>query len=402
MDKKYLTDKQRGERMNPVLLKNCKLINFDNYNTSKKDILIKDGKIQEVSDNIYFESNTLKIINVKEQYVIPGFIDCHTHIGIIEEATGKLGMDNNETSNPVTPHLRGIDAINPFDIAFKDAVRSGITCVMSGPGSDNAVGGLNCVIKTHGKIIDKMVIKNPHGLKIALGENPISCYGKNEKCPVTRMGTVGLIRELFMKAQDYMVQKEQNKLKERDIKLEAVLPLLKGELTLRAHAHRADDIVSAIRIAEEFNIKKVVIEHGTEANLVSDYLKEKNVPVAFGPMLTPRIKMELRKRNYSSALHLVEAGVKIALITDHPYNSIDQLRSVALLAVSEGLKPLDALKAITINGAEILGCDDRIGKLEPGYDADIVILSADPFDMVNSKVMATIINGEIVFERTKE
>ncbi|ADK16051.1 MULTISPECIES: amidohydrolase [Clostridium] len=386
--------------MNPILLKNCLLTNYHDYSKFTKDILITHGKIQQIADTIDFQCENLKTIDVKEQYVLPGFVDCHTHIGIIEEATGKLGLDNNETSNPVTPHLRAIDAINPLDIAFKDAVKAGVTCVMSGPGSNNPVGGLNTVLKTHGNIIDNMIVKDPYGLKIAFGEDPMCCYGNKGNCPVTRMAVAALIRELFMRAQDYMEQKEQGKIKERNIRLEAVIPLLKGDMFLRAHAHRADDIITAIRIAEEFNIKKLVIEHGTEAHLVSDYLKEKNIPVAFGPMLTPRIKMELRKRNYSSALHLVEAGIKVALMTDHPYNSIDQLRPVALLAVSEGLKPLDALKSITTNAAEILGCDNRIGKIKTGYDADIIILNGDPLDMVNTKVVKTIINGEIVFERT--
>lgn len=385
--------------MNSILLKNCLLINFNDYSKFTKDILINHGKIQQVANNIDFQCEGLKIIDVKEQYVLPGFIDCHTHIGIIEEATGKLGIDNNETSNPVTPHLRAIDGINPLDIAFKDAVKAGVTCVMSGPGSNNAVGGLNTVLKTYGDVIDNMIVKDPYGLKIAFGEDPMCCYGNNGNCPVTRMGISSLIRELFMRAQDYMVQKEKGIIKERNIRLEAVIPLLKGDIFLRAHAHRADDIVSAIRIAEEFNIKKLVIEHGTEAYLISDYLREKDVPVAFGPMLTPRIKMELRKRNYGSALRLTEAGVKIALMTDHPYNSIDQLSPIALLAVSEGLKPLDALKSITINAAQILGCDNRIGAIKEGYDADIIILNGDPLDMVNTKVVKTIINGEIVFER---
>lgn len=387
--------------MRTLLLKNCLIVDMNNYSTIKKDILIKDGRIIRIDDNIIFESDGLQILEVREKYVLPGFIDCHTHIGIIEEATGKLGLDNNETSNPVTPHLRGIDAINPMDIAFKDAVKSGVTCVMSGPGSNNPVGGLNAVLKTHGKIIDNMIVKNPSGLKIALGEDPMGCYGTKDKCPVTRMGIAALIRELFMKAQDYLYLKESGRLEKRDIQLEAIIPLLKGEMILRAHAHRADDIVTAVRIAEEFNIKKLVIEHGTDAHEVKEFLKEKNVPVAFGPMLTPRIKMELRKRNYSSILHLVEAGVKVALMTDHPYNSIDQLRSIATLAISEGLSPLEALKSITINPAQILECDNRIGSLKEGNDADIIILNGEPFDIKNTKVIITIINGEIVFDRSK-
>lgn len=280
--------------MGKLLLKNCLLFDMNNYNTMKKDILIKEDKIIRIDDNIAFQSEDLRTLEVAEKYVLPGFIDCHTHMGI-----------------------------------------------------------------------------------------------------------TALIRELFMKAQDYMYLKENGKIQKRDIQLESIIPVLKGDIILRAHAHRADDIVTAIRIAEEFNIKKLVIEHGTEAHEVKEFLREKNVPVAFGPMLTPRIKMELRKRNYSSALHLIEAGVKVALITDHPYNSIDQLRAIAALAVSEGLSPLDALKSITINPAQILECDNRIGSLKEGNDADIIILNGKPFDIANTKVAITIVNGEIVFDRSR-
>lgn len=380
--------------MSMLLLKNCLVFEITTGTTNKSDLLIQDEKIKEIDKEINL--HIPHVIDIKEKYVLPGFIDCHTHLGIIEEATGKIGVDNNETSDPITPHLRGIDAINPLDISFADAVKSGVTAVMSGPGSDNAVGGQSALLKTHGKIIDKMVLKNPVGIKVAFGENPLSTYGKNSKCPVTRMGTAALIRELFMKTQDYIEKKEQNKLSERDIKLEAIIPLLKGELPLRAHAHRADDIATAIRIAEEFNIKKLVIEHGTEAHLIKEYLKEKNIPVAFGPMLTPRIKMEMRRRNYSSALELAEAGIKVALITDHPFNSIDQLRTVALLAISEGLNPMDAIRALTINPSEIVECQDRIGQLKAGYDADITVFNGNPLNL-NSKVAFTIINGCIVY-----
>jgi imidazolonepropionase-like amidohydrolase len=385
--------------MAALLLKNCLVIDTENKKDFIKDILIENGKIKRISEKAIDETDDMKVVDVRERYVIPGFIDCHTHLGIIEEATGKIGVDNNETSDPVTPELRAIDAVNPFDIAFMDAVKCGITTVMTGPGSNNAVGGQNIVVKTAGNIIDDMVVKSPSGLKIALGENPLSTYGVNKKCPVTRMGTAALIRELFMKAQDYMVQKEQGKIKERDIKLEAVVPLLQGKIILRAHAHRADDIVTAVRIADEFNIKNIVIEHGTEANLVKEFLKQKNIPVAMGPMLSPRIKMELKRRHYSSTYELIEAGIKVAIITDHPFNSIDQLRSVMLLATAEGgLDPYDGLKCLTANPADILQCGDRIGKLEEGYDADLTIFSVSPLEL-NSKIDITIINGRIVYSR---
>jgi imidazolonepropionase-like amidohydrolase len=379
-----------------ILLKNGLHTDMENGTISKIDMLIENGKIKNISKFINYEDPQLTTIDLNERYVYPGFVDCHTHIGIIEEGTGKLGMDNNEDSNPVMPELRAIDGINPQDMAFKDAVRHGITCVMSGPGSHNPVGGQNIAIKTAGNIIDKMILKNPLGLKISFGEEPINTYGTQGKCPVTRMATAALIRELFLRTQDYMQKKDSGKLKERDMKLEAVIPLLTGDLYLRAHAHRADDIITAIRIAEEFKIEKLVIEHGTEAHLVMDYLKERNVPVAFGPMLTPRIKMELIKRNYSSALKLVEGGIKIALITDHPYNSIDQLRSVAILATSEGLNPLESIKSITINPAEMMGCEDRVGKLKEGNDADIVVLDKYALDIM-AKVKLTIIDGNVVF-----
>ena len=380
--------------MKGLLLKNCIVFDMN----KKMDILIEEGKISHIAPSISEKDFDLDVMDIRENYVLPGLIDCHTHLGIIEEATGKIGIDNNETSDPVTPHLRGLDAINPFDIAFGDAVRSGITTVMSGPGSNNAVGGHNLAMKTHGKIIDKMLVKSPVGFKIALGENPISTYGKNDKSPVTRMGIAALIRELFMRTQDYMAQKEQGSLKERNIQLEAVIPLLKGEIPLRAHAHRADDIATAIRIADEFNIKMLVVEHGTEANLIKDYIKEKNVYIAYGPMLTPRTKMELKRRNYDSVLELSTYGVKTALMTDHPYNSIDQLRAVTILAISEGLSVETAYKCLTIHPAEILMCEDRIGKLSIGYDADITVFDGFPFD-INAKVIYTLINGVPVYKR---
>lgn len=380
-----------------VLLKNGLL--FDGVTGQYKlaDILIEGTKISRVSPKIEKEKE-IQTVDLKESFILPGLIDCHTHVGIIEEGSGKVGVGNNEISDPVTPNLRGIDGVNPLDIAFQDAVKSGITAVMTGPGSNNVVGGLNLVVKTYGNIIDQMVVRNPAGLKVAFGENPITTYGQDKRAPVTRMGTASLVRELFMKAQDYMERKARGKVEERVMKLEAMIPVLKGEIPLRAHAHRADDIITAIRVAEEFGIKKLVIEHGTEADLVADYIHQKKVPVAFGPMLTPRIKMELRSRKYGSVVKLVEKGIKVALITDHPYNSIDQLRTVAALAVAEGLKPVDAIRCLTLNPAEILECDQQIGRVQEGFDADLAIFNGNPLDL-NSKVIFTFVNGQIVYRR---
>jgi imidazolonepropionase-like amidohydrolase len=383
-----------------ILLKNCLVFNAGGA-VEKKDIMLKQGKISSISESIHYYDADTHLIELGENYVLPGLIDCHTHLGIIEEAIGKIGVDNNETSDSVTPHLRGIDAVNPLDIAFMDALKTGVTTVMTGPGSNNVVGGLSVAIKTHGQIIDEMIIKSPVAFKIALGENPISTYGKDSKCPVTRMGTAALIRELFMKTQDYMDSKENGKVLYRDIRLEAVIPVLKGEIPLRAHSHRADDIVTAVRIAEEFGIERLVIEHGTEADLVTDYLLERKIPVAFGPMLTPRIKMELKSRNYKTAIHLIQAGVKVALITDHPYNSIDQLRTITALTIAEGLSYPDALDSVTLRPAEILDCSNRMGKLEEGFDADLVVYNGLPFD-INSQVLYTFVNGEVVYSKDKK
>lgn len=381
-----------------TLLRNCLTINIDNGDAEKIDILIKEGKIAQISQAIIDIPEACEIIDINEKYVLPGFIDCHTHLGIIEESTGKIGIDNNETSDSVTPHIRAIDAINTRDIAFADALKAGVTTVMITPGSNNAVGGLVAVIKTAGSIIDQMIVRSPAGLKIALGENPITTYGVSNKCPVTRMGTAALVRELFMQTEDYMEEQKNGKLKKRDIRLEAVIPLLKGEISLRAHAHRADDIITAARIAEEFNIEKLVIEHGTEADLVADYLVERKIPVAFGPMLTPRSKMELKNRGYGTILKLTKAGVKVSLISDHPYNAIEQIRTVAALSVAEGLSEHQALRCLTINPAELLECHHRVGHLQVGMDADIVVLTGKPFDL-NSFVKLTIINGNVVYRK---
>lgn len=362
-------------------------------------ITIKNGRIIEIERGRPPQEmlKGSEVIDCSEKHILPGLIDAHTHLGILEEKAGEIGKDNNETSNPLVPHLRALDGVNPNDPAFTDALRAGVTTVMTGPGSNNPVGGLNMAVKTYGNIIDQMVIKNPTGLKLALGENPMVTHGAANNAPVTRMGTAALIREMFYRAQDYQRLQESGKLEYRDLSMEAVMDALTGKIPIRVHAHRADDIVTAIRLSEEFNLR-LVVEHGTEAYLIRDYLKQKNLAVAIGPVITPRDKMELKNRSYDTARELAEADIKIALITDHPYNSIEHLRLAAILAHQEGLSEKTALEAITCNPAAILNIDNRVGSLEKGKDADILIMNGHPLDM-DSKVEYVFINGELVYKR---
>ena len=253
-------------------------------------------------------------------------------------------------------------------------------------------------VKTYGNIIDQMVVKNPVGMKLALGENPMVTHGSSNHAPVTRMGTAALIREMFCRAQDYQRLREAGKLQYRELSMEAVVAALDREIPIRVHAHRADDIVTAVRLAEEFNLR-LVIEHGTEGYLIRDFLKQKNVAAAVGPLITPRDKMELKNRSYDTARELAEAGIKIALITDHPYNSIEHLRLAAIIAHQEGLKEKVALEAVTCNPAAILNIDHRVGTLEKGKDGDIVVMNGHPLDM-DSKVEYVYVNGMQVYERS--
>jgi imidazolonepropionase-like amidohydrolase len=365
-------------------------------------IILKNGKILDVERGM--PSSRLiygkEVHDYRGKHILPGFIDAHTHLGILEEKMGEVGKDNNEISEPVIPHLRALDAVNPNDIGFHDALCAGVTTVMTGPGSNNPVGGLNLAVKTYGTIIDQMIVKNPTGLKLALGENPMVTHGSQNNMPVTRMGTMALIREMLVRAQDYKKLKASKKLQYRDLAMESVLLVLNQDIPIRVHAHRADDIVSALRLADEFNLR-VVIEHGTEGYLIKEYLKEKNAAVAIGPMLTPRDKMELQNRSYDTARELAEIGVKIALITDHPYNSIEHLRLSAIIAHQEALPEKIALEAITINPAGILNIDHRVGSLEKGKDADIVVMNGHPLDM-DSKVESVYVNGSLVYERLSE
>ena len=365
----------------------------------KGTILIKDGKIAAVGANIEIPADA-EIIDATGKIVTPGIIDAHTHLGIGEEGIGWEGEDYNEMSNPLTPHLRAIDAINPEDEGFRDAVKGGVTTVMTGPGSANVLGGENLVMKTHGRTIDEMILRNPCGLKGAFGENPKRVYGTrgNPPNPGTRMGTASLLREALVKAQNYLEKVEdaqkEGKPVERDLQHESVARLIKKELPLRAHAHRADDILTALRIAKEFDID-ITLEHCTEGHKIADIIATYNVPAMVGPTLTARSKYELKDRSLDTPAILHKAGIKVSLITDHPVIPIQFLPMAAGVAVAHGLPEMEALKAITINPAEALGVADRVGSLEVGKDADIAIFDGHPLQSM-TKVVKVLINGEIV------
>lgn len=384
-----------------LLIKNGTVLTMAGEPVKNGCVLIDDGKIAEVSQNINAPS-TCRIIDADGGYVLPGIIDAHCHIGMWEDSVGPAGDDGNEATDPSTPQLRAIDAINPMDRSFKEAYENGVTCVCTGPGSANVLGGTFTVIKTKGKRIDDMIVKDPAAMKAAFGENPKRNYDERHQMPTTRMGIAAVLRENLYKAKRYMEAKENagndiEKMPEYNIKYESLIPLLKREIPLKAHAHRADDIFTAIRIAKEFNLK-LTLDHCTEGALIADELAKEGYPAIVGPTLTDRSKVELRELSFKTPAALVKAGVKIALMTDHPVIPVYYLPLCAALAVKAGLDEEMALKAITINPAQILGVEDRVGSIEKGKDADIAIFSRHPFD-VQTKTEYVLINGEIVYHR---
>ncbi|HEU5419587.1 MAG TPA: amidohydrolase, partial [Streptosporangiaceae bacterium] len=324
-------------------------------------------------------------------------------LGVHEEAEGWAGQDTNEMTEPVTAHVRAIDAINPADLAFRDAITGGVLAVNVNPGSGNPVGGQACALKTWGRTVDEMLLRAPSGMKSALGENPKRVYGDKTTMPSTRLGTAAVIRGALVDASNYLQRlaaeeskpQAERKPVDRDLKLEALGRVLRREIPWRQHCHRADDIVTALRIAAEFGYD-LVIDHGTEAYLVADLLAARDIPVVIGPLLTSRSKVELRNRSLASPGKLASAGVTIAITTDHPVVPVHFLVHQAALAVKEGLDPRAAIEALTINPARIVGIDDRLGSLEPGKDADLVIWSGDPLDMP-SRVQRAFVGGEEVY-----
>jgi imidazolonepropionase-like amidohydrolase len=363
-------------------------------------VLVKGNKIASVGKSIKIPDKAA-VLSAKGHFVLPGLIDAHTHLGIHEVGIREEGWDYNEITEPVSAQLRAIDAINPLERGFQYARCGGVTTVGVAPGSATPIGGTVVAIKTAGSVIDDMVIKNPVGVKAALGENPKRVGREFKRAPFTRMSTAAYVRSMLVKAQNYLndlqwAKSKKKKVPDRDLAIESFIPVLKKEIPLRVHAHRADDIATAIRIAEEFDIK-IVIEHGTEAHKIAEWLAHKNIPVVAGPTIGTPTKVETQARSFKTLRMLKQAGILFSITTDHPFNAIHYLLLGAMLAVKEGLDEQSALQAITINPARILGLDDRVGSLEPGRDADIVIFSGDPFD-ARSRVLKTLINGEIVFD----
>ena len=362
------------------------------------NILIDDfGKIAAIAQELEIPEGT-QVIDAGSKLVTPGCVDAHCHIGLHNEAMGWEGMDYNEIVDPVTPQMRAIDSINPMDESFALALQGGVTTACTGPGSANVVGGTFVAIKLYGKRVDKMIVKNPIAMKCAFGENPKRCYGHQAKrAPMTRMGTAAVLRELLFKTQRYLADKEAGKNPAFDMKLEAMIPVIKGELPLKAHAHRADDILTSIRIAKEFGVK-LTLDHCTDGSLIADELAEEGYPAFVGPSLGSKSKIELINKSFTTPSELTKAGVKVSIITDAPVIPLQYLPMCAALAANSGLDKEDAWKAITINPAESIGIADRVGSLEVGKDADIVIWTANPMTTVGAESCVTIVDGKVVYQ----
>ena len=394
-----------------ILIKNAKIDTMKTSRIEKGCLAIKQGKIAYVGEDeaqakAALQENTKDSfveMDMKGMYVLPGLVEPHCHVGLWEDGQGMEGSDGNETTDPITPHLQGIDGVYHADRNFVEAREAGVTTLVTGPGSANVLGGQFAALKTTGRYVDEMILKNPATMKTAFGENPKAVYTEKSQTPNTRMATAALLREALEKTKEYKEKWDKHRQNPQehdkpdvDVKLEAMLPVLERKLLLKAHAHRADDIMTAVRIAEEYNLD-MTVEHCTEGHLIADVLKEKNVRPILGPLMLERSKPELRNTDIKAPGILSAAGIKIAIMTDHPCLPIQYLLLSAAMAHKEGMGAKEALEAITINAAEFCGIDDRVGSLEVGKDADVVVFDKEPLDFT-TKVQYTIINGEIVFD----
>ncbi|MDT0331616.1 amidohydrolase [Nocardiopsis lambiniae] len=363
-------------------------------------VLISDGRITAVGpDGRVTVPEGATVVDASGKWVLPGFVEAHGHIGIDEEGIGWAGDDTNEMTDPNGARMRALDAINPADRGFVDALSGGVTSSVVKPGSGNPIGGQTVAIKCWGRSIEDRLIKQPASVKSALGENPKRVYGNKDKLPSTRQGVAAVIRDAFTKAQDYKAKRAQaeaeDKPFDRDNTLEVLVRVLDGELPWCQHTHRADDIHTAIRLADEFGYR-LIVNHCTEGHLLADELAARNIPVITGPLMTNRSKVEVNNKTLANPGILDRAGVKVALTTDHPVVPIEFLIHQATLCVKEGMDPVSAIRALTVNPAEIMGLSDRVGSLKPGLDGDVVVWSGDPLDVM-SRAERVFIEGREVY-----
>lgn len=387
-----------------IVIKNGFIKTMAGEDIENGQIIIEEGKIKAVGKDLEVPEDA-EIIDAKGMLVTPGFVDGHCHIGMWEEGIGFEGEDGNEDTEPITPQLRAIDAINPLDQGFVDAIEGGVTTAVTGPGSANVIGGTFLAMKTYGRRVDDMVIKNPVAMKIAFGENPKRVYNEQHKSPVTRMAIAALLRETLYEAKQYMddleaSKEDEDKKPDFDLKLEALLPVMRKEIPLKAHAHRTDDIFTALRIAKEFDVD-ITLDHCTEGHLITEELKEEGKSCLVGPTFGSRVKYELKNKSFETPKILFDAGIKIAIITDSNVIPIQHIPMCAGMAVKAGLPEEEAWRSITINPAEITGIQDRVGSLEAGKDADIAIFKGNPILDVDYEVAMTIINGKVVYKNKK-
>lgn len=384
-----------------MLLINAAIHPVDGPDIPRGFVAFSGGKITAVGpmDQLTAQLDG-EVCDLKGAHVCPGFIDAHCHLGLFGNAVGFEAEDGNESTDPVTPHLRALDAVNPLDRCFSEARAAGVTTVLTEPGSANPVSGQGVIIKTAGRWVDEMILSAPACMKFALGENPKSVYNDRKEGPVTRMATAALIREILFKASEYQVKKQISEADpddegpEYDAKLEALLPVLNREVPAHFHAHRADDIATALRISKEFNLKPVIV-HATEGHLIRALLEQEQVPVITGPCLTDRSKPELAGMTLENPAALSEVTLT-AICTDHPETPVQYLPLCAAMAVRGGMSEEDALAAITLNAAKILGVEDRVGSITPGKDADLVIFRGHPFDWCGRGPEQVYLNGEAV------